>query len=297
RFVRVLAAVLDDGLDLVEDKLNGGVFALNEHEKTALEARPDLREFARLIDGMEDETGQFSLWRRYSFRDLPVELISHVYQLFVENSKDSVYTPPALVRLLLDEVLGEARLDRILETGEVILDPACGSGIFLVESYKRLVNHWRSRNDWARPGVDVLRDLIGRVRGVDRDHGAVELAAFSLCLALCDELEPEEIRRSDKLFPDLIDRTIVTSCFFSLQQSGGLPKSVGLVIGNPPFDSDLKTAGAKIAGALYEEKHGTLPDKQVAFLFLHEGVKLLAPGGHALPAIRFRRRQCRLDRG
>src|SRR5258706_5748469 len=83
---------------------------------------------------------------------------------------------------------------------EVILDPACGSGIFLVEAYKRLVLHWRSRNAWKRPNVTVLKRLLKKVWGTDLEEGAVELAAFSLCLALCDALEPESIRSSIKLF-------------------------------------------------------------------------------------------------
>lgn len=87
----------------------------------------------------------------------------------------------------------------------------------LVEAYKRLVLHWRWRNDWARPGIDDLRLLLQRVHGIDVEDGAVELAAFSLCLSLCDALQPEEIRSSVKLFPPLADVTLHHSCF--LKQS------------------------------------------------------------------------------
>jgi type I restriction-modification system DNA methylase subunit len=59
----------------------------------------------------------------------------------------SVYTPPFVVRLMLDEALSWERLDRLHAQNEVVFDPSCGSGIFLVEAYKRLVLHWRSRND------------------------------------------------------------------------------------------------------------------------------------------------------
>jgi hypothetical protein len=70
------------------------------------------RRFAALVEGRTERSGQLSLWRLYSFRDLPVELISHVYQLFVKDDASAVYTPPFLVRLMLEEALGWDRLDR-----------------------------------------------------------------------------------------------------------------------------------------------------------------------------------------
>ena len=115
-----------------------------------LQTHSQLARFARLIEGRQEGGGQLTLWQLYSFKDLPVELISHIYQLFVKDAGTSVYTPPFLVRLMLDEALSWERLDRLHEKKEIILDPSCGSGVFLVEAYKRLVLHWRSRNDWKR---------------------------------------------------------------------------------------------------------------------------------------------------
>jgi 23S rRNA G2445 N2-methylase RlmL len=39
---------------------------------------------------------------------------------------------------MLDQALSWQRMDRLIANGEVILDPACGSGVFVVEAYKRL---------------------------------------------------------------------------------------------------------------------------------------------------------------
>lgn len=272
---KALVVLLED----LEDKFNGGVFSLEEQYKTALMEGLDLSGFQRLIEGREDAKGQLDLWKRYSFKDLPVELISHIYQMFVKNTKSSVYTPPALVRLLLDEVLDTARLDRIVQNGELLFDPACGSGIFLVEAYRRIVLHWRSRNEWKRPSVPVLKDLMGRVRGNDLEHGAVELAAFSLSLAMCDELTSEELLRSKKLFPPIIDETIITGCFFEHLQNRVFEDKFDVIVGNPPFASNLDTPGAIESRKLYDEDHAPLPDKQIAFLFLHDSMSLLASGG------------------
>lgn len=264
----------------LEERFNGNVFTLREEEAEAVKTNAQLSVFAQVMDERQDGRGQLRLWDRYSFADLPVELISHIYQLFVADSSVAVYTPHFVVRLMVGEVLSWDRLDRLAEKQEVILDGACGSGIFLVEAYKRLVLHWRYHNNWARPNQTVLKKLLTtHIRGVDLDEGAVELAAFSLCLALCDALQPQEIRASVKLFPPLMGKRIHHACFFDACEQGLVGEQIGVVLGNPPFKSGLTTEGAERAYANYQREHGLLPDKQLAYLFLHESMKLLSDGG------------------
>lgn len=266
-------------LDALEARFNGHVFRLTDDERSALGSSVELGRYARLVQGYEDEAGQIGFWRLYSFRDLPVELISNIYQLFVKDASSSIYTPPALVRLMLEEVLSWDRIDWLMAGDGVILDPACGSGVFLVEAYKRLVLHWRSRNSWQRPGVDVLRGLLTRVHGVDIEDGAVELAAFSLCLSLCDALEPKEIRSSVKLFPRLANETLHHGCFFDVKLRSRLKRPVSVLVGNPPFESVLTTEGAKRSAASYAKAYGALADKQLAYLFLNDAMDLLTENG------------------
>lgn len=266
-------------LEALEERFNGHVFKLEQAERTALLVSAELGRYARLVQGYEDEDGQIGFWRLYSFRDLPVELISNIYQLFVKDAGSSIYTPPALVRLMLEETLSWERIDRLMAGSGIILDPACGSGVFLVEAYKRLVLHWRARNKWERPDVETLRDLLLRVHGVDLEDGAVELAAFSLCLSLCDALEPEDIRASVKLFPRLGGETLHESCFFAAKAAGLVKGEVAIIVGNPPFESKLTTDGAKKSAEAFAKVHGKLADNQLAYLFLHDAMELLAPGG------------------
>lgn len=277
--------VLGDGpalirlLEALEERFNGHVFRLRDSERTALAESAELANYARLVQGYQDASGQLSFWRLYSFRDLPVELISNIYQLFVKDAASSIYTPPALVRLMLEEALGWDRIDALMASDGVILDPACGSGVFLVEAYKRLVLHWRSRNDWARPGIEELRQLLQRVHGIDLEEGAVELAAFSLCLSLCDALEPQEIRSCVKLFPRLAGETLHWSCFFDAKAQKLVKAPVAVVVGNPPFESSLTTEGARRSAGAYCEEYGTLADNQLAYLFLHEAMGIVEAGG------------------
>ncbi|MDO8465337.1 MAG: N-6 DNA methylase [Gallionella sp.] len=267
-------------LEALEKRFNGNVFSLSEPDRERLRGSKQLGRFATLIEGREVAGGQLSLWKLYSFKDLPVELISHIYELFVKDADSSVYTPPFLVRLMLEETLSWERLDRLQQRGEIILDPSCGSGIFLVEAYKRLVLHWRSQHQWEKPSIDVLKGLLQQVHGIDLEAGAVELAAFSLCLALCDALEPEAIRKSIKLFPPLAGKTLHHSCFFEAKEQGLIKRPIGVMVGNPPFESKLTTPGAERSYSRYKATHGSHPpDKQLAYLFLHESMEMVAEGG------------------
>lgn len=281
RFFEVLAdgSALVSLLQKLEKRFNGHVFRLEDEDRAILAESTELTAYARLIEGSEDSTGQLSLWKLYSFRDLPVELISNIYQLFVTDASRSIYTPPPLVRLMLEEALSWEYLDELMAGDGVILDPACGSGVFLVEAYKRIVLHWRFRHGWARPNVDDLRSLLGRIWGVDIEEGAVELAAFSLCLGLCDALQPEEIRSTVNLFPPLAGITLHRSCFFEAKKKGVLRAPIAAIIGNPPFESTLTTEGARQCSEAYSESYAPLADNQLAYLFLHEATSLLQKGG------------------
>jgi hypothetical protein len=148
-----------------------------------------------------------------------------------------------------------------------------------VEAYKRLVLHWRLRNQWSRPNREVLQRLLTLVHGVDLEEDAVELAGFSLCLAMCDALQPEDIRRSIKLFPNLRKQSLQYGCFFEVKEAGLLPKKIGAVLGNPPFTSKLQTPAIQRAYARYLAEHNRkIPDKQAGYLFLHEASDAMENG-------------------
>lgn len=266
---------------LETERFNGNVFSLGEDEKDQLRRTTHLKRFAEVIEGVTEPSRQQTLWRLYSFHDLPVELISHIYQLFVEDQTTCVYTPPFLARLMLEEALSLDRMDRLEERNEIVFDPSCGSGVFLVEAFKRLVLHWRKNNGWENPSVAVLRKLMQRVGGTDVDPYAVELAAFSLCLAMCEELPKEAIFKERKLFPTLKGKTLIEACFFKQARENKLPRNIGVAVGNPPFGSASNVGTTKQAYAEYLADHGekSLPDRQSAYLFMHHCMGALVPDG------------------
>lgn len=259
--------------DLV-DHFNGDVFYLTESEKNEIDDS-FLRKFIQVIRG-DEENGQRLFWARYSFEDIPVELISYIYQNFVK-SKEAVYTPSFLVELLINETL-PLKESSSYDDSLRILDPACGSGIFLVGAYKRIVSFWRNQHNWENPSIDVLKSILKKnIFGTDIDSLAVELTTFSLNLALCDLLDPKVIW-SELKFEKLKETNIQTKDFFETDF-----KNFSLVIGNPPFESKLQTLAAKNVDAAYQrregKRRGSLPDSNSAYLFLEHSLSLLAKNG------------------
>jgi len=262
-------------LHYLERKFNGDVFSLGPdiNELTSTE----LARFAKLV-GARQLGGQQYFWELFSFENIPVEVISRLYQRFV-TGHGAVYTPPLLATLLLDEVMP---YDRIAGT-ETILDPACGSGVFLVGAFKRLVVSWRSRHAWRKPTVDDLKAILTHsIHGVELEPAAVDLTAFSLALAVCDALEPPIIWSTLKL-DKLRGRNLREGDFFDRTAFGDgsghvWPSTFDVVVGNPPFASGL-TEPARAVDAARGDTSPGLPDRQAAYLFLEQGISLLTPGG------------------
>ncbi len=260
--------------DHLSRHFNGGIFELTDNEKAEL-AQADLSRIADFLKGDEEPTGQRLFWPLYSFEDLPVELISNVYEEFLAKedggeSKGIVYTPPMLVDFLLDRCLP---LD-VKTLSWKILDPACGSGIFLVGAFKRLIQCWRMANDWKRPThLDLKRILKNNIFGFDEKSEAVRITAFSLCVALCDELEPLVIWKELK-FDNLQKSNLQGRDFFEIVESGEFNNHFDLIIGNPPFDSKLTTAAARHVESVHAKLRPKLPDMQLALLFLEQSFRL-----------------------
>ncbi len=118
-----------------------------------------------------------------------VELISSIYEQFAHSVAGAAagvqglhYTSVNLVDLALDQVMDD------LQGTAKVLDPACGSGVFLVEAMRRLV--WRRTRNEAN-SRELVRDVLrNQIFGVDINTGALQVAAFSLYLATL-ELDPE----------------------------------------------------------------------------------------------------------
>lgn len=253
---------------------NGGIFQLEDDEMAFIQEK-DLTRFGQFLDGDLDGI-QFVFWRLYSFNDLPVELISNIYEEFLGKQPGVVYTPPYLVNFLLDEAMPLSS-DK---TDFKVLDPACGSGVFLVGAYRRLIYRWRKKNNWNYPDLVTLKKLLREnIFGVELNKDAANLTIFSLSLALCDELTPLEIWK-DLKFDNLHEENILHDDFFNLVSKTEFQGKFDLIVGNPPFVEEFSDAAKIIDRNTIIKRNGiTTPNKQISLLFWEQSFKLLNPNG------------------
>lgn len=262
-------------LGKLERKFNGDVFELPENSENRLTDK-ELRRFADLVEAKTIKSQRY-LWEQFSFRDIPVEVISHLYQRFTQKGEGAVFTPPFLANLMLDYALPYKSLNGT----ETILDPTCGSGVFLVGAFRRLIHCWRSKNHWQAPDVQTLKTMLKQsIFGVELQEEAVHLTAFSLALAVCDALQPFVIWKELR-FDKMVGSNLLTGDFFGQgDKISALAGEAGfaVIIGNPPFLSKL-TDAAKTTLRNSNVPGGTVPDNQMAYFIAHQAMPLLRSNG------------------
>lgn len=237
-------------------------------------------------------TGQGSFWP-YDFAAIPVEAISAIYERFLHSSDKSdgaFYTPRFLAELVLDMAL----VDSPSLLGQRYLDPACGSGIFLVTLFNRMAEEWKQANPTARNDrrARELREILcSSLYGVDINPTACRITAFSLYLAYLDQLSPRDVlelgekgHRLPRLvhYPDNngsrhVEGHIWCGDFFD--ERAQYPVDADLVIGNPPWGSTASKntpAGRWCAAA---ERRLPVPDKQIATAFIWKAAEHVGKKG------------------
>ncbi len=258
-------------------KFNGDVFTINETGSNVSQQHLNLLQ--KMLKGdVYLEQQQMALWPLYSFDVIPIELISNIYQRFVryEENEDKLkkkgthYTPYHLVTFLMDQILPWEGKNTNLK----VLDPSCGSGVFLVESYRRLISRWMQANPDKSPSIsDLKRILKENIFGVDVNSNAIRIAALSLYLTMCDYLEPRYIWNQVRFDP-IIDENLFKSDFFE-KDAPFLNKKYDLIIGNPPWVSKLPDTAIE-----YLTTNGkTVGDNQICQAFLWGVADLCKPDG------------------
>ena len=257
--------------DELARRFNGDLFPINDLERDQVLPQ-HLQRLGRFLNGDEVTSGQMYFWA-YDFKYIPIELISAIYETFLDEDrrkKSAYYTPPEIVDFVLNEVLPFETEPRDVR----ILDPACGSGIFLVEAYRRLVTLHRHARGGENLSFEELRDLLtGSINGVDLSEEAIQVAAFSCYLALLDFLEPESITEAVR-FPTLKGTNLFVNDFFDMDAPFN-ERRYDIIVGNPPWQSSLTAKAADYVG---QNKH-PIGNKQIAQAFLWRAPTLLADEG------------------
>ena len=204
----------------------------------------------------------------YEFSVLPTEILGQVYEQFlgkvirltkghqakveekpeVRKAGGVYYTPAYIVDYIVEHTVGkllegrttlkvvpqDAKTAKPLTPAQAaklkILDPACGSGSFLIGAYQRLLDwhrdqyvaddaekHARARNprlyrgaagEWRLTAAERKRILLNNIYGVDIDPQAVEVTKLSLLLKVLEGESKETVNNQLRFFhqralPDL----------------------------------------------------------------------------------------------
>ncbi len=275
----------------LSERFNGDLFPVDNHGREREQVQQShlniLKEFLRADKSQKGKVSQLSLWPYYDFEHIPIELISGIYDTFLyndtgegtENEKKrrklgAYYTPLPLVEFVVEETLP---LDKT-RSEMTILDPACGSGVFLVRAYQRLVAAWKFENNNQQPTAETLSALLKKnIFGVDKEVNAVQIAAFSLYLAMLDYLEDAEIKKQSFRFPGMKDTNLITADFFSKKVDSILSHKIfDRVLGNPPWGRGTLTEDAS---QWLEEHNYKIAGKQIVQAFLLRAPDFCAEDG------------------
>lgn len=275
--------------DLLEQKdaksINKLFFRINEVFNNKLFETPAIKDADLLNDGLAEiahairgtKDGQLCLFD-FQFDIIPIEFISHIYQIFLDDKKAKngiFYTPEGLANLLLDNV--------IKKEGKV-LDPSCGSGIFLVLAFRKMYKtpaHITGTYEKIQHRLDFIKNNIF---GIELENTAARLAVFSLYLEVLNDITASELNKliaeiiqaeDDKvLFSiDFSENIIESNTLIEGDETPFIDEKFNYIIGNPPWLSIGKSAKDKndIINYSYWNKYREYfsRERQISQCFLH----------------------------
>jgi type I restriction-modification system DNA methylase subunit len=290
------------------DDFNGDMFPTDQNEKKSVRIE-HLLLLQKFLKGDVQEQESLFFWA-YKFDIIPIELISNIYEELYhfedlnidtqENKKKrgnhgTHYTPASLVEFVIKKVLTIDRLKR----NPRIIDPSCGSGIFLVEAFRRIIRYKLHKNKSENLSFSQLEEILkNQIGGIELNAEAVRITAFSLYLAFLHYQTPpdilQQIKQGNKL-PNLIftgdkekDKKyfdiLIHSNAFTIEESIHDEKvrknfssnCADIVVGNPPWGKvhkDDKTGNKALKWC--ESKKKVVSNRELSQAFIWKAIDLL----------------------
>ena len=247
---------------------------------------------------------------RYDFSIIESDVLGNIYEQYLGNILKSTpkrakleeskthrkeqgiyYTPSYIVDYIVKNTVGEyINTHKPEEIRKVrILDPACGSGSFLIRAYKELENYWKQNSDFAQLTLDSeefyskkVEILRNNIFGVDLDPKAVEIAQLNLLLQISEKKQRLPLLQNNiKVGNSLIDDPSVSDKAFKweeefpeIMKEGGFD----IVIGNPPYvrNTELSSKDKNFYSEFYRS---TEKQYDLYILFIEKAISLHKPDG------------------
>lgn len=269
--------------EYLTDRFDGDIFPATAEEKDEVSDQ-HLQILRSFLLGTDLETHQTRLWP-YRFDFIPIEFISNIYEEFIyyeqkprltdrRRQLGTYYTPQFLVDFMLDDILPWDTK----EPYPKILDPSCGSGIFLVKAYRKLVKREMKISGNTTIRIEELKRILQKcIFGVDINSEAISITAFSLYLTMMDYIEPESLREQKGIFPKLINTNLFPVDFFDRSASFNKMR-FDTIVGNVPWASVSRESNTR-ALSFCKYTHSPIGDKQIAQAFIWKALNLSRDGG------------------
>jgi len=246
------------------------------------------------------------------FKSLERDILKDIYQrLFPPDERKELgefYTPEPIVNYILDSVGWREDADI---RGKKLLDPACGSGTFLVEATRRLIRSYEHAgilDESPEEVKQVIEAIINSIYGIDINPFAVFLSTINMVFQLLDlylkvkkvdksyTLPRIRIYCSDALLDEppqtkleqYTHNNSVSLAIEELKEAKKLKEVLGregidFIVGNPPYiridnvEHSLREAYKK---KYVEEEKAAKGKWDVSIFFLWRGLKWLKENGY-----------------
>jgi type I restriction-modification system DNA methylase subunit len=255
-----------------------------------------------LQDGTQlNKVIQRTFWHlnHYDFSDVSRDVLGHLYEehLSPEERKElgEFYTPTSVVDFILDQVGYTA--DKQLELPKYdLLDPACGSGTFLVRAATRLRKRLSQKGVGPRESIEIIQK---RLHGFDINPFATHICEMNLLFQVVDLYR--DVKEQDEDFT--LDRFQIyqtdslrteTQTSLSTVQSNFLQRKYqeekqqayqvknredyGFVVGNPPYVR-IQNLPDGPARQDYDEYYSAYYNYDLYCLFVERAAGWLDEGG------------------
>ena len=247
--------------------------------------------------------GVLKKFNHFDFKTVDSDILGHVYEDYLSKEErkklGEYYTPPEVVRYILDAV-GYTSAEEI--EGKRILDPACGSGTFLVEATRRLIERFLKKfhkSSVARFEPEEANAILNEVRksiyGLDINIFACNIAEMNLFFQTIDlygavkSKYKEEDFKGFNVFPadSLMPPKLKSEDFGEWEKSDsndlkGIAGIKGMkfdfIVGNPPYVrvQRLDKEQKEQYGAYYLTPKGNY---DIYIIFIERGAKWLENNG------------------
>ena len=220
----------------LKDKFNGNLFEINEPKERGEITEESLSMLHDFLTAKEEmKTGQLCLFPFYDFNIIPIELISNIYEILLGKEKQdndkAFYTPEYLVDYIINRTVGKYLVN---EKECKVLDPSCGSGIFLVKSLQKILECNAETNGFLQDKNKINELVKENIYGVDYNEEAVDVTIFSLYVTLFDYQDPKNLEEFK--LPLLKNENILYGDFFDEEKMRPIENVIfKFILGNPPW--------------------------------------------------------------